>query len=36
SSSTGTVIGIAAGVVVLVGLGVLFAVRRRASADDRE
>ena len=35
-SSTGTVIGIAAGVVVLVGLGVLFAVRRRASADDRE
>ncbi|MEV6887214.1 MULTISPECIES: ABC transporter substrate-binding protein [unclassified Streptomyces] len=36
SSSTGTVIGIAAGVVVLAGLGVLFAVRRRASADDRE
>ncbi|MFC7939995.1 ABC transporter substrate-binding protein [Streptomyces sp. NPDC057387] len=36
SSSTGTVIGIAAGVVFLVGLGVLFAVRRRASADDRE
>ncbi|MCQ4204580.1 ABC transporter substrate-binding protein [Streptomyces coelicoflavus] len=36
SSSTGTVIGIAAGAVVLVGLGVLFAVRRRASADDRE
>jgi len=35
-SLTGTVIGIAAGVVVLVGLGVLFAVRRRASADDRE
>ncbi|MCC8340613.1 ABC transporter substrate-binding protein [Streptomyces sp. R1] len=36
SSSAGTVIGIAAGVVVLVGLGLLFAVRRRASADDRE
>lgn len=36
SSSTGTVIGIAAGAVVLVGLGVLFAVRRRATADDRE
>ncbi|MFE2359228.1 ABC transporter substrate-binding protein [Streptomyces parvulus] len=36
SSSTGTVIGIVAGVVVLVGLGVLFAVRRRATADERE
>ncbi|MGW3238185.1 ABC transporter substrate-binding protein [Streptomyces olivaceus] len=36
SSSTGTVIGIAAGVVVLAGLVVLFAVRRRATADDRE
>ncbi|MEU6459391.1 ABC transporter substrate-binding protein [Streptomyces sp. NPDC047065] len=36
SSSTGTVIGIVAGVVVLAGLGVLFAVRRRATADDRE
>lgn len=36
SSSTGTVIGIAAGVVVLVGLGVLLVVRRRATADDRE
>ncbi|MFI8950821.1 ABC transporter substrate-binding protein [Streptomyces sp. NPDC053750] len=36
SSSTGTLIGIAAGAVVLVGLGVLFAVRRRATADDRE
>ncbi|MEU6481503.1 ABC transporter substrate-binding protein [Streptomyces sp. NPDC047017] len=36
ASSTGVVIGIAAGVVVLVGLGVLFAVRRRSTADDRE
>ncbi|MDT0609589.1 ABC transporter substrate-binding protein [Streptomyces lancefieldiae] len=36
SSSTGAVIGISAGAVVLVGLGVLFAVRRRATADDRE
>ncbi|AQS67236.1 ABC transporter substrate-binding protein [Streptomyces pactum] len=36
SSSTGAVIGIAAGAVVLVGLGVLFLVRRRATADDRE
>ncbi|CAL9611845.1 ABC transporter substrate-binding protein [Streptomyces sp. enrichment culture] len=36
SSSTGTVIGVAAGVVVLAGLAVLFAVRRRATADDRE
>ncbi|WP_217140160.1 ABC transporter substrate-binding protein [Streptomyces sp. AC627_RSS907] len=36
SSSTGAVIGIAAGAVVLVGLGVLFAVRRRSTADDRE
>ncbi|MFF8596851.1 ABC transporter substrate-binding protein [Streptomyces sp. NPDC015220] len=36
SSSTGVVIGIAAGVVVLAGLAVLFAVRRRATAEDRE
>jgi peptide/nickel transport system substrate-binding protein len=36
SSSTGVVIGFAAGGVVLVGLAVLFAVRRRASADERE
>ncbi|MEU0602136.1 ABC transporter substrate-binding protein [Streptomyces sp. NPDC006393] len=36
SSSTGVVIGIVAGVVVLVGLAVLFTVRRRATAEDRE
>ncbi|MET9995210.1 ABC transporter substrate-binding protein [Streptomyces mutabilis] len=36
SSSTGVGIGVAAGGVVLVGLAVLFAVRRRASADERE
>ncbi|MFH9817438.1 ABC transporter substrate-binding protein [Streptomyces sp. NPDC017230] len=36
SSSTGAVIGIAAGAVVLVGLGVFFLARRRATADDRE
>jgi peptide/nickel transport system substrate-binding protein len=36
SSSTGVVIGVAAGGVVLVGLAVLFALRRRASADERE
>ncbi|GGQ87892.1 ABC transporter substrate-binding protein [Streptomyces flaveolus] len=36
SSSTGVVIGIAAGVVVLVGLGVLLAVRRRSTAEERE
>ncbi|MFI1539632.1 ABC transporter substrate-binding protein [Streptomyces anandii] len=36
SASTGVVIGIAAGVVVLIGLGVLFAMRRRATAEDRE
>ncbi len=36
SSSAGVVIGIAAGGVVLVGLAVLFALRRRASADERE
>ncbi|WP_077801792.1 ABC transporter substrate-binding protein [Streptomyces sp. JHA26] len=36
SSSTGVVIGVAAGVVVLVGLGVLVAVRRRSTAEERE
>ncbi|MER7721602.1 ABC transporter substrate-binding protein [Streptomyces flaveolus] len=36
SSSTGVVIGIVAGVVVLVGLGVLLAVRRRSTAEERE
>ncbi|MEW5355669.1 ABC transporter substrate-binding protein [Streptomyces sp. 16-176A] len=35
-TSTGVVIGIVAGVVVLGGLAVLFAVRRRATAEDRE
>ncbi|WP_018569379.1 ABC transporter substrate-binding protein [Streptomyces sp. PsTaAH-124] len=36
SSSTGVVIGIVVGVVVIAGLAVLFAVRRRATAEDRE
>ncbi|MGA5584319.1 ABC transporter substrate-binding protein [Streptomyces thermodiastaticus] len=36
SSSTGVVVGIVVGVVVVAGLGVLVAVRRRATADDRE
>ncbi|MCD9873730.1 ABC transporter substrate-binding protein [Streptomyces guryensis] len=36
SSSTGVVVGVAAGVVVLAGAGLLFARRRRATADDRE
>jgi peptide/nickel transport system substrate-binding protein len=36
SSSTGIVVGIVVGVVVVAGLGVLVAVRRRATADDRE
>ncbi|WP_225638250.1 ABC transporter substrate-binding protein [Streptomyces solaniscabiei] len=36
SSSTGVVIGIVAGVVVLVGLGALLAVRRRSTAEERE
>ncbi|MFF9493792.1 ABC transporter substrate-binding protein [Streptomyces flaveolus] len=36
ASSTGVVIGIVAGVVVLVGLGVLVAVRRRSTAEERE
>ncbi|MEU9594660.1 ABC transporter substrate-binding protein [Streptomyces sp. NPDC048193] len=36
SSSTGVVIGIVAGVVVLVGLGALVAVRRRSTAEERE
>ncbi|GAB1327217.1 ABC transporter substrate-binding protein [Streptomyces sennicomposti] len=35
-TSTGVVIGIVAGVVVLGGLAVLFAARRRATAEDRE
>ncbi|MBA2808763.1 ABC transporter substrate-binding protein [Streptomyces sp. KM273126] len=34
--STGVVIGVAAGVVVLVGAGAFLAMRRRATADDRE
>ncbi|MFC5956988.1 ABC transporter substrate-binding protein [Streptomyces pratens] len=36
SSSTGVVVGIAVGVVVLAGLGVFVAMRRRATAEDRE
>ncbi|MFF3486467.1 ABC transporter substrate-binding protein [Streptomyces sp. NPDC002701] len=36
SSPTGVIIGIVAGVVVLAGLGVFFAMRRRATAEDRE
>ncbi|MFF0365720.1 ABC transporter substrate-binding protein [Streptomyces fungicidicus] len=36
ASSTGVIIGIVAGVVVLAGLGALVAVRRRATAEDRE
>ncbi|MFF4728337.1 ABC transporter substrate-binding protein [Streptomyces mirabilis] len=36
SSSTGVIIGIVAGVVVLVGVGAFFAMRRRATAEDRE
>ncbi|MFJ2952307.1 ABC transporter substrate-binding protein [Streptomyces sp. NPDC087226] len=36
SSSTGVVIGIVAGVVVLAGLGAFMALRRRATAEDRE
>ncbi|MFS4108816.1 ABC transporter substrate-binding protein [Streptomyces sp. PD-S100-1] len=35
-TSTGVVIGIVTGVVILGGLAVLFAVRRRATAEDRE
>lgn len=34
--STGVVIGVVAGVVVLAGAGVFLALRRRATADDRE
>ena len=34
--STGVVIGLVAGTVVLAGAGVLIALRRRATADDRE
>ncbi|MFF2518308.1 ABC transporter substrate-binding protein [Streptomyces sp. NPDC058086] len=36
SSSTGVIIGIVAGVVVLAGVGAFFAMRRRATAEDRE
>ncbi|MEU5461798.1 ABC transporter substrate-binding protein [Streptomyces althioticus] len=36
SSSTGVVVGIVAGVVVLAGVGAFLAVRRRATADERE
>ncbi|MFI9761822.1 ABC transporter substrate-binding protein [Streptomyces sp. NPDC051963] len=36
SGSTGVVVGIVAGVVVLVGAGVFFGLRRRATAEDRE
>ncbi|MER7901270.1 ABC transporter substrate-binding protein [Streptomyces sp. NPDC096046] len=36
ASSTGVVAGIAAGVVVLAGLGVFAAMRRRATAEERE
>ncbi|MFI8190301.1 ABC transporter substrate-binding protein [Streptomyces sp. NPDC085946] len=36
SSSAGVVTGIVAGAVVLVGLGTFVALRRRATADDRE
>ncbi|WP_217130114.1 ABC transporter substrate-binding protein [Streptomyces sp. AC558_RSS880] len=36
SSSTGVVAGIVAGVVVLAGLGAFVALRRRATAEDRE
>ncbi|MGW8768352.1 ABC transporter substrate-binding protein [Streptomyces sp. NPDC055815] len=35
-SSTGMIIGIAAAVVVVVGLGVFLGMRRRSTADDRE
>ncbi|MEU2271032.1 ABC transporter substrate-binding protein [Streptomyces olindensis] len=36
ASSTGVVVGIVAGVVILGGLGVFAAMRRRATAEDRE
>ncbi|GAB2765057.1 ABC transporter substrate-binding protein [Streptomyces bullii] len=36
SSSTGVVIGIVAGAVVLAGIGAFVAMRRRATAEDRE
>ncbi|MFI9175132.1 ABC transporter substrate-binding protein [Streptomyces lincolnensis] len=36
STSTGVVIGTAVGAAVLVGAGLFFAMRRRATADDRE
>jgi len=36
SNSTGVIIGIVAGVVVLAGAGVFLAMRRRSTAEDRE
>ncbi|GAB2972703.1 ABC transporter substrate-binding protein [Streptomyces pseudoechinosporeus] len=36
SSSAGVIIGIVAGAVVLAGVGAFFAMRRRATAEDRE
>ncbi|MEV7995387.1 ABC transporter substrate-binding protein [Streptomyces sp. NPDC086077] len=36
SGSTGVVVGIVAGAVILVGAGVFFGLRRRATAEDRE
>ncbi|MFG2556642.1 ABC transporter substrate-binding protein [Streptomyces sp. NPDC048581] len=36
SGSTGVVIGVVAGAAVLVGAGVFFALRRRATAEERE
>ncbi|GAA3823362.1 ABC transporter substrate-binding protein [Streptomyces phyllanthi] len=36
SGSTGVVVGVVAGVVVLAGAGVFLAMRRRSTADDRE
>ncbi|MFI7409019.1 ABC transporter substrate-binding protein [Streptomyces sp. NPDC049627] len=36
SGSTGVVVGVAVGAAVLVGGGVLFALRRRATAEERE
>ncbi|MFJ2260419.1 ABC transporter substrate-binding protein [Streptomyces sp. NPDC087844] len=36
SDQTGVIIGIVAGVMILAGLGAFFAMRRRATAEDRE
>ncbi len=36
SSSTGVVVGIVAGVIVLAAVGAFLAMRRRATADERE